>query len=97
MYSMNAPKGKYTLCFLHSDDTRNLFLAGLSQCFTASGPIFLTARIAILFEPQKNVIGQASATAMQVIGAVLMIFIFAAGYILGVVNRRKQGHRTAKK
>ena len=82
---------------LHSDDTRNLFLAGLSQYFTASGPILLTARIAILFKPQINVIGQSSATAMQVIGVVLMIFIFAAGYILGAVNRRKQGHRTAKK
>lgn len=82
---------------LHSDDTRNLFLAGLSQYFTASGPTFLTARIAILFEPQKNVIGRASVTGMQVIGVVFIIFIFAAGYIWGVVNRRKQDHKTTKK
>ena len=80
----------------NSDDTRNLFLAGLSQMFVASGPTFLTAKFAILFEPQKNMIGNATTTGIQIIGVVLMILIFAAGYIWSVANRRKQEHHTDK-
>lgn len=71
--------------FWHSGDTRTLFLAALSQMFAASGPTFLTAKIAILFEPQANVFGQTTITAINIIGVGLMVLIFAA-VIFGVLQ-----------
>lgn len=76
---------------LLGNDARNIFLAGLSQMFITSGPTVLTIRIAMLFESQENYTGQTTMTGMQIIGVVLMLFIFAAGYLRGMKNNRKQG------
>lgn len=63
-----------------TDSERNLFLAALSQMFTSCTNIFV-ARVAILFEPDKNVVGQVSFTAVQILGLIFMMIIFAIGYI----------------
>ncbi len=61
------------------DNQMNLFLASKSQHFSSLVSIYV-ARIAVLFEPDKNVIGSVSFYAMQIIGLVLMIIVFTAGY-----------------
>jgi hypothetical protein len=64
-----------------SSDSRSLYLAGFSQDFSA-GLSFFTARFAILFEPEKNVIGQATAIGIQVLGLLFMLIVFTLGYYL---------------
>lgn len=63
-----------------SDQQRNLFLAVCSQYFSAAIS-FLTAKVAVLFEPQKNVIGSVSATGNQIIGLIVMVLVFTAGFL----------------
>lgn len=63
---------------LVSDEDRNLILAALSQMFSA--PLsFLSARIAILFTPDG--INQKTLLVMQVVGLIIMILVFSAGYV----------------
>jgi len=63
-----------------ADQERNLILAGFSQMFTA--PLsYLTARIGVIFEQTPNEITQVTFLAMEVIGLILMIFVFSSGYI----------------
>lgn len=62
-----------------SDQQRNIFLAGLSQHFSST-IIFLTAKIAVLFQPQKNVIDSTTFTSIQIIGLLVMILTFTAGF-----------------
>jgi len=66
---------------LETDETRNMFLAGLSQMFSASTPLYLFGRLAMLFESQPNYAGRTTFVAMQVIALVYMIVVFAAGVI----------------
>lgn len=63
--------------------------------FTASTN-FLAARIAILFETDKNVYTRTLATNMQIIGFVLMLLIFVAGYTFEKMQQKKRiaGNRT---
>lgn len=75
---------------LESDETRNMFLAALSQMYCASTPTYLTVKLAILFETQPNYIGSATSTAMQVITVILMAAIFTAGYFWGRKHRMKE-------
>ena len=70
---------QFLLC---SDDSRNIFLAPFSQEFTANTNL-LTARLAMLFEAEKNTISQTTMTAMQVLGLVLMVLLFMLGYGFG--------------
>jgi hypothetical protein len=71
---------QFLLC---GDDSRNIFLAGFSQDFTSNTNLF-TARLAMLFEAEKNTISQTSTTAMQVLGLLFMIIIFMLGYGFGM-------------
>ncbi len=79
---------------LFGDDQRSLFLAGLSQMFSASTSDLMTARIAILFEPSPTAITQVSFTAMQILGLLVMILIFTAGYIEGAIKERRNAAKT---
>ena len=63
---------------LLSDQQRNLFLAGLSQYFS-SPIVFLTMKVAVLFESQKYAIGSTTAVATQIIGLFVMLVVFAVG------------------
>jgi hypothetical protein len=72
-----------------NDDKRDLFIAGFSQMFTACTNIF-TVRIAILFEAEQNAITQTSATALQYLGLILMVVVFAFGYVYG--KRKSQNN-----
>lgn len=72
-----------------SDDNRNLIISGISQLFVSNTNL-LTAGYAILFEPEKNVVTQISSTAMQIMGLVLMVIIFTAGYIFGKVKNKQR-------
>jgi len=65
-----------------TDVTRNLTLATFSQMFSASTPLYLIGRIAVLFESQPNYAGRTSMVAMQVIGLVYMVIVFSAGMYL---------------
>ena len=67
---------------LETDATRNLALAAFSQMFSASAPLYLFNRIAVLFESRPNYIGIASFAAMQVIGLVYMVIVFSVGMYL---------------
>lgn len=64
---------------LETDETRNLTLAGLSQMFSASTPLYLFGGIARLVESQPNYAGRATMVAMQVIALVYMIIVFCVG------------------
>lgn len=67
---------------LETDVTRSMTLAGFSQMFSASTPLYLFGRIAVLFESQPNYAGRASMVALQVIGLVYMIIVFSVGMYL---------------
>jgi len=67
---------------LETDVTRNLTLAAFSQMFSASTPLYLIGRIAVLFESQPNYAGRASMVAMQIIGLVYMVIVFSVGLFL---------------
>ena len=82
----NAPGAVSLLLYLwqfllETDETRSMFLAGLSQMFSASTPLYLFGRLAMLFESQPNYAGRTSMVAMQVIALVYMIMVFTAGVI----------------
>ncbi|MFR8088204.1 MAG: hypothetical protein ACLU6B_06855 [Lachnospirales bacterium] len=64
---------------LETDETRSLILAGFSQMFSASTPLYLFGGIARLAESQPNYAGRATMVAMQVIALVYMIIIFCIG------------------
>ena len=72
-----------------TDETRSLFIAGLSQMYCASTPSHLFGRLANLFESQPHYIGRASFLALQVISVVLMLVIFICGYIKGRKEYKK--------
>ena len=74
---------------LVTDEARNLTLAGASQMFSASAPMYLLARIAILFESQPNYIGRASMVALQVVSVIYMIAVFCAGMLWEKKNMKK--------
>ena len=58
---------------------RNAFLAATSMYFSSIVSIYL-ARLARLFEPNKNHIGMVTLNAMEIIGLMFMIIIFTLGY-----------------
>lgn len=62
-----------------SDQQRIFFLAGLSQHFSSIVGL-LTAKVAVFFEPQKGVVGLVIMTGIQVIGLIVMVLVFAAGF-----------------
>lgn len=66
-----------------NDETRNMLLAGISQMYSIATPMYLLARLAILFESRPNYVGQTTMLAIQVIAVILMIVIFTAGYFWG--------------
>lgn len=63
-----------------SDQQRILFFAAFSQFFSISIN-YLTLKIAVLFEPQKNYIGSVTLTASQIIGLITMLLVFTVGFI----------------
>ncbi len=73
------------------DQKRSMFLAGLSQFFTVPLSI-LTARFGMLFEKLPNTSTQITTNAMHVIGTLIMVMVFAIGYIFGKINNKKQKH-----
>lgn len=73
--------------WLVSDENRSMFLAGLSQMFAASAPTYLFGGLATLFEPDPNTIGRVSFLTLQVLGVLLMIVVFTAGYWFGRIRR----------
>ena len=64
---------------LETDETRSLTLAGFSQMFSASTPLYLFGRIARLVEHRPNYAGRATMVAMQVIALVYMTIVFCIG------------------
>ena len=64
---------------LETDETRNMFLSGISQMFSASTPLYLLGFIARFFESQSNYAGRVSMVALQVISLVYMIIVFCVG------------------
>lgn len=64
---------------IETDETRSWTLAGFSQMFSASTPLYLFGRIARLAESQPNYVGRASMVAMQVIALVYMTIVFCIG------------------
>ncbi|MCB2290750.1 hypothetical protein LGK97_13470 [Clostridium sp. CS001] len=70
---------------LVSEAHRSLTLAGLSQMFSASTGMYIV-RIAILIQPERNVVGHSTNTIIQILGLILMIIIFTIGYYF---NKRK--------
>lgn len=68
---------------LETDETRNPALAGFSQLFSASTPLYLFGWLARLAESQPNHIGSATMTAMQVIALIYMVIVFCIGFYLG--------------
>ncbi|MEL7656550.1 MAG: hypothetical protein AAGU75_11655 [Bacillota bacterium] len=72
-----------------SDANRNLFLSALSQDFVANTNL-ITAKFALLFEAEKNTFSQTSATAMQILGLLLMIIIFILGFVWGKVKNDRR-------
>jgi len=70
-----------------AEGQRNLTLAGLSQAFSASLGMYIV-NLALLIQPEKNVVGHTTIALIQVLGLILMILIFTIGYYL---NKRKIG------
>ena len=70
-----------------TDKSRNIFLAAVSQMFSAAVPTYLLGRIAMLFESEPNFVGRRAMLALQVLSLVYMMAIFACGYLWG---KRKQ-------
>lgn len=68
---------------LETDGTRNAALAGFSQMFSASTPLYLFGWLARLAESQPNHIGSATMAALQVIALVYMMLVFCIGFYLG--------------
>jgi len=66
---------------IRTDETRSMLLAGWSQMFSASVPLYLFGRIAILFESQPNTIGMTSVMALQVMALVYMMIVFVVGFL----------------
>ena len=66
---------------IQTDDTRSMFLAGWSQMFSASVPLYLLGGIARLFETQPDYVGRASMVALQVLALVYMMIVFVAGFL----------------
>ncbi|MBD5475404.1 MAG: hypothetical protein HDR17_05390 [Lachnospiraceae bacterium] len=64
---------------IETDETRSWTLAGFSQMFSASTPLYLFGRIARLAESHPNYVGRASMVAMQVIALVYMTIVFCIG------------------
>ena len=62
------------------DAPRSLWLAGLSQLYSAAAPSYLLMRLAMLFESQPNHVGQATMLALQVLSLLYMAAVFAAGF-----------------
>lgn len=77
---------------VQDSETRNLAIAGLSQMYSTATPIYLTARLAALFETQPNYIGRTTATALQVISLILMSAVFTAGFFWGKNARRRKSY-----
>lgn len=63
------------------------FLMNQFQLYTDAAPIYLLAKIALLFEPQPNYMGRASMTALQVLSVIYMIAVFLLGFFW---ERRKK-------
>ncbi len=61
------------------DNQRNIFLASTSMYFSSTISIFIP-KFAYLFEPDKNHIGMVTLNAVQIMGLLLMIIMFTAGY-----------------
>lgn len=63
-----------------SDAERNMFLAGLSQCYLCSTPMYLFLKISSLFDSDPNTIDQYDKLYLYIISVVIMTAIFALGY-----------------
>ena len=68
---------------LETDETRNMALAGFSQMFSASTPLYLFGWLARLAESQPNHIGSATMAALQGIALIYMMIVFCIGFYLG--------------
>ena len=66
-----------------TDETRSMLWAGVSQYYSCSAPLYLLARIVLLFETQPNYIGGSSGLALQIIAVLYMAVIFSLGYMWG--------------
>ena len=66
--------------FGHTDEARNLALAGAPQMFSASTPTWFLGRFAILFESLPNYVGRAAMMGLQVLALVYMILVFVCGF-----------------
>lgn len=66
---------------LETDETRNIPLAVASQMFSASTPLYLLGKFALLFESQPNFAGRRAMVALQGISVVYMAAVFCAAMI----------------
>ena len=60
-------------------ESRSLFFASISQMFS-NALYVITAKVGMLFEPKRNYYGIATVNAMQIIGFICLVLIFAIGY-----------------
>jgi hypothetical protein len=64
-----------------TDTQRNIWLAVFSQVFSAP-VLWITGKIAVLFEAESGMITKTSMNVMQISGLILMVLVFTAGYLL---------------
>lgn len=67
---------------IETDQTANRTLLVVSQWFFTAAPSYLLARIAVLFEPRPDYIGETSMVALHVIAFVYMTaFFYSASFL----------------
>ena len=74
--------------FGHNDAIRNMFIAGLSQGFLCSTPMYLLSRISIMFDSDPNTIDIYDQLYVYIVSVVLMMAIFMLGYYYGIKSRK---------
>lgn len=72
--------GWYFWQFIYMSDSQRLpRIASLSLMFSSNISIAI-AKLGRLFEPNKNVIGMVTKSAIQIMGLLLMIIVFSLGF-----------------
>lgn len=67
---------------IETDQTANRILLLVSQWFFTAAPSYLLTRIAVLFEPRPDYIGETSMVALHVISFVYMTVVFYSASFL---------------
>ena len=74
---------------LTNDEMVNISLLTTAHMFSNAAPLYLFARIGMLFETQPNYVGTATVAAMNIIAFIYWIVIFSCGFIWGRKGKNK--------